>query len=31
MDISMIVRVIAAIAFVAVLGMLILRRKKKSA
>ena len=31
MDISLIVRIVAAIAFVAVLGILILRRKKKSA
>lgn len=31
MDMSMVVRIIAAIAFVAVLGILVLRRKKKSA
>ncbi|MGH9616655.1 MAG: LPXTG cell wall anchor domain-containing protein [Acidobacteriaceae bacterium] len=31
MDTSMIVRVVAAIAFVVVLGVLILRRKRKSA
>jgi hypothetical protein len=31
MDTSMIVRVVAAIAFVVVLGILIVRRKKKSA
>lgn len=31
MDMSMVVRVIAAIAFVAVLGILVVRRKKKSA
>jgi LPXTG-motif cell wall-anchored protein len=31
MDTSMIVRIVAAIAFVVVLGILIVRRKKKSA
>ncbi len=31
MDMSLIVRVVAAIAFVMVLGVLIVRRKKKSA
>lgn len=31
MDTSMIVRVVAAIAFVVVLGVLVLRRKRKSA
>ena len=31
MDMSLIVRVVAAIAFVALLGILVARRKKKSA
>jgi len=31
MDMSLIVRVVAAIAFVVVLGILVVRRKKKSA
>jgi hypothetical protein len=31
MDMSMIVRVVAAIAFVVVLGILVVRRKRKSA
>jgi LPXTG-motif cell wall-anchored protein len=31
MDMSMVVRIVAAIAFVAVLGILVVRRKKKSA
>lgn len=31
MDMSLIVRVVAAIAFVAVLGILVVRRKSKSA
>ena len=31
MDMSMIVRVVAAIGFVVVLGILVIRRKKKSA
>jgi LPXTG-motif cell wall-anchored protein len=31
MDMSLIVRVVAAIAFVVLLGVLVIRRKKKSA